>query len=114
MESPDSSDPHPRTDPIDEAFRSLASERRRAVLSFFHRSPEEVASVDDLVDHVAARSDEEREHVAIGLHHVTLPKLGESGLVEYDSRSRTVRYRGDPMVETLLEAAIAIEDADAA
>lgn len=110
MESPDAFDPHSHTDTIDEAFRTLASERRRAVLYFFHGSSADVASVDDLVDHVAARSDDPRERVAIGLHHVTLPKLGETGVVEYDPRSGTVRYRGDSMVETLLAATKEIED----
>ena len=113
MESPDAPDSTRPTDVIDDVFRTLASERRRAVLYFFHRSADEVASVEDLVDHVAGRGDDP-ENVAVGLHHVTLPKLGDAGVVEYDARSRTVRYREDPLVETMLEVARRIEDADLA
>ena len=114
MEPPDAFDSHPRPSQIDQAFQSLSTERRRTVLYFFHRSSEDVASVGDLVDHVAARNDDDRKHVAIGLHHVTLPRLGEAGVVEYDSRSRTVRYREVPMVETLLKAAAEMENVDIA
>jgi len=37
------------------------------------------------------------------LRHSHLPKLEDAGLVEYDSRSETVRYWSQPSLEELLE-----------
>jgi len=32
--------------------------------------------------------------IAVSLHHATLPKLADAGLLEYDPRSKTARYSG--------------------
>ncbi|UPV99010.1 hypothetical protein M0R88_10780 [Halorussus gelatinilyticus] len=47
--------------------------------------------------------------VRIDLAHVHLPKLDDAGLVAYDHDSGRVRYRGDPTVEQLLDAAASME-----
>lgn len=41
--------------------------------------------------------------MAIDLHHRDLPKLEAAGLVEYDARSRTVRYDDHPALEAYLD-----------
>jgi len=88
----------------DELFRALANGRRRLVLRQLATTDGDVASVDDLVDEIVARADlpVDRERVAVALHHGALPHLDEAGLVEYDARSRTVRYRETPQVERAL------------
>lgn len=46
----------------------------------------------------------ERDQLAVKLVHSHLPKLAEYGVIEYDPRSGTVRYRPDEQVETVLDA----------
>lgn len=79
----------------------LANERRRLVLQYFKDASDHVARWDDLaayiIKHSADESDEER--VRIRLHHVDLPKLDEAGFIEYDPRSKAVRYQLRSSVE---------------
>ena len=88
----------------DELHRALADGRRRLVLRQLATTDGDVASVDDLVDEIVTRADlpVDRERIAVALHHGALPHLDEAGLVEYDARSRTVRYRETPQVERAL------------
>lgn len=71
------------------------------VLRYFDRRSTDVATVDELTEVVCERtqSDTGEQTVAIQLHHSTLPKLDDVGLVDYDSRSRTVRHVGPPTME---------------
>jgi len=96
---------------LDDLFRALAASRRRAVCRYFESTGDDVADVADLVDFVVgeergARTDDPSEHraeVAVGLHHVHLPRLDAAGLVEYDHRGGSVRYRGDSSAKAILE-----------
>ena len=99
------------TPPIDEVFELLSNDCRRRVCLFLRRTGIEVATLDDLVEALAsAESDEERERLAINLHHRHLPKLDEAGIVDYDPRSNTARYWGQPTVEKWAEHVEAIDD----
>ncbi|USZ73526.1 DUF7344 domain-containing protein [Natronosalvus halobius] len=60
-------------------------------------------SLDALAITLGQGSHESEEHIAVQLRHSTLPRLSESGLIEYDARSQTIRYWGNPMVEEVLE-----------
>jgi len=111
-ESPHGPAPSPGGyDPFDAAFSTLADEHRRDVLRYFSQSGATVASVDDLVDHAVERdgTPRERDHVRLAFRHATLPRLAESGVVEYDERSGTVRYRADPTIERLLGLVVELE-----
>ncbi|WP_425556770.1 DUF7344 domain-containing protein [Haladaptatus pallidirubidus] len=44
-----------------------------------------------------------RKPLRIQLYHCHLPKLVKENLIEYDSRSQTIRYHGSDRVEVLLE-----------
>lgn len=92
---------------------TLADEHRRQVVRYFQTDGNTVASVDDLVEHVAGWevSASDRERLAVTLHHVTLPRLDAAGVVEYDARSHTARYREAPSLERLLTLATEIEEA---
>lgn len=96
---------------LDEVFDALADSRRRHALSYLSEKTGDAATLSELVAEVVAReSDRERdfeyyESVAIELHHRHLPKLEESGLVEYDERSQTVRYHERPRVQAYLSLA---------
>lgn len=96
--------------PLDARLDALSNARRRAVCRHFAGSETEVAGLDELVDVVAdaqrRRSsdgpDGDRHAVETQLYHVDIPKLSEVDVVEFDPRSGTVRYLGDPFVEEVL------------
>lgn len=86
-------------------FAVLSDGHRREVLCHLRSAEDGVATVDDLVEDVLAGdgSADDRERVEVELRHAILPKLAEEGYVEYDARSRTVRYRGGPLLERVLD-----------
>ena len=96
-----------RSIPIDERFGALARTDRRAVIQFFRDESTEEATLDDLVTGIVDGSywDTDESHARLRLHHFTLPKLADTGILDYDPRSKTVRYRGQPAVEQLLDTA---------
>lgn len=94
-------------------FDLLVDRRRRYLLYSLDQSPDAVTSLDELTGRVLdweRRMDAGNEptaelerQVRISLHHTHLPKISEAGLVEYDSRSETVRKRDVPSVAALVE-----------
>jgi predicted transcriptional regulator len=84
--------------PVDELFDVLTDVRRRHVLSVLS-GRQSAMDVESLSDAVAAReydadpsvlSESTIHEVHVTLHHVHLPKLADSGLIEYDRDDRTV------------------------
>lgn len=92
----------PSPEAVDEYLHVLANEQCRAVVAYFARRSTETATIDDLAAFVRdqTRQDDDAERIRIRLHHVTLPRLAEYGVIEYDPRSNTARYRGRPTLET--------------
>lgn len=93
-------------------FELLASSRRRYALYRMHASRTGVVQMDDLVEHVAKleadgneAGNDHRDRIRIDLGHNHVPRLVEAGLVEYDQRSRTLRYRECPSLTEWLEHA---------
>lgn len=90
---------------LDATLELLANHDRRCILEYLMESPRETATVDELVEHLVERKAErtgERpgsDHVLTTLHHVHVPKLADSGVVEYDARSQELRYRSDDRLE---------------
>jgi hypothetical protein len=82
----------------------LMSEDRRRVLQFFLERDERVATMDEVANHLAAPDGgfEEPERAKVALHHALLPKLADTGVLEYDSQSNRTRYRGHKRLEALL------------
>lgn len=91
---------------VEQVFSLLSAENTRHVLLYFYDSSESVASLDQLADCVASHRDEhspgDPDDVATVLHHSTLPKLADAGVVDYDRRHHTVRYWGHPTVDAHL------------
>lgn len=108
----DSSGYTPQTGQItlDELHSSLASERRRLVLSYLVTHSEVALSIDDLVDvvvgcetpHVGPQS--QRSRIEIDLYHVHLPKLADAGVIDYDPVAETAQYVGSEQLDSLLTA----------
>lgn len=97
---------------IDALFLALADEHRYHILRYFQWSEEPVASLDELSASLVEREElpDDRNGISIALHHCHLPRLADTGLVEYDSRSRTVRYWGHPMLERIQRLVSATEE----
>ena len=94
-----------RGESLSDVLDALADEKRRYALHFFQSQTKNVASVEDLAEYILARECEADDvnHVRVALHHQDLPNLDDAGLIDYDARSNTVRYRGDSTTEGLLE-----------
>lgn len=88
----------------DEAFAVLSDSRRRGVVNYL-ANQQEVAGLDELATAIAEREvdgepDEELvDRLSTELHNVHLPRLADEQVVEYDPRSDTVRYWGQPTLE---------------
>ena len=82
----------------DRIFDILSSPRRRYVLYFLRTEPNPI-QLTDLAEHVAAwendttveeLSTQQRKRVYVSLYQTHLPKLAETGLVNYDEESGDV------------------------
>lgn len=117
-------EPHDRSIPVgrrelestfetgfDEALSLLCNHRRRDVLYYLREH--DLASVDTLATEIAAAelgcapadvTATDREPILIDLQQHHLPKLADSGVLEYDRRSGAVRWASpsDP-VRSLLD-----------
>jgi|GEM_PF-539049 len=76
----------------DAALDALADRRRRSVVERVARVDEPI-ELDDLADRVAD-SDDDRDDVAIDLHHRHLPKLDDAGFLTYDAEDRRIDDAG--------------------
>lgn len=85
---------------VDDYLSVLARDNCRTVLQYFSENPTDVATVGDLAEFICEREGlKDRAHVEISLYHLALPKLADAGLVDYDARSKTVRYRTTVPIE---------------
>ncbi|WP_449271946.1 DUF7344 domain-containing protein [Haloterrigena gelatinilytica] len=84
----------------DRLLQLLCHHHRRQTLRFLERQPNNTATIDELLAHLDSLQD--GASVSGELHHVHLPKLDESTLIEWDSRSETIRYYPNPLCEELL------------
>lgn len=85
---------------VDDYLSVLAHDDCRAVLQYASENPTDVATLGDLAEFVCTREEtDDRTRVEISLHHSTLPKLADAGLINYDARSKTVRYRATVPIE---------------
>ncbi|MHB9285936.1 hypothetical protein ACKVMT_02715 [Halobacteriales archaeon Cl-PHB] len=81
-----------------ESFRALADDVRLELLGFMAEAEADVFELEILADRLADRVDGlTARDFGVRLHHVHLPLLADLGALEYDPRSRTVRF--DPRAE---------------
>jgi hypothetical protein len=101
---------------LDELLGVLADERRRCLLAYLFDRDATAASFEAVTDGVLAelerrqRRRPEREVLAADLRHRHLPRLADAGVLEYDSRSRTVRVYGHERLERLYERIRPLEE----
>jgi hypothetical protein len=97
------------TPSIETVFEILRDERRRDICRFLVAGAQSVVTVEEIADELAA-DEGERRRLALNCHHRHLPKLDDAGLIEYDARSNTVRYWGQPTLEKWLEHLEHVDD----
>ena len=101
--------------PLNHVFKLLANRHRRHALSYLVGMDDDTATLGELCGYVAARhanagtAPKHDDELAIGLHHIHLPKLEAAGVIEYDARSQTIRYHGQLLLEQALVIAEQIE-----
>ncbi|MDS0475368.1 hypothetical protein [Natrinema sp. 1APR25-10V2] len=91
----------------------MADRRRRYVLYYLHEASGDAVEYSDLIEAIAnwetppgdEPPDDHREEVEIALQHHHLPRLEEHGIVDYDPRSRMIRYWDDLSEEDWIEEA---------
>ncbi|WP_207591631.1 DUF7344 domain-containing protein [Halomontanus rarus] len=84
----------------------LADHHRRIVLSTLRNSADDVATVRELAIEVSDRGSVGEEQATVELRHSMIPRLVDSGLVEYDERSGTVRYQPHCGLDRLLDCVV--------
>ncbi|AGB36613.1 DUF7344 domain-containing protein [Natronococcus occultus] len=101
---------------LDSLLEVLADERRRCLLAYLLDRDAATASLEAVTDGVLVelerrqRRRPEREVLAADLRHRHLPRLADVGVLEYDSRSQTVRVHGHERLEQLYERIRALEE----
>ncbi|MFC6732205.1 hypothetical protein [Haladaptatus sp. DYSN1] len=95
VQSEPHADSEPTVEPLtqDDIFHLLQNERRRAVLRYLAQSDEDSVRMRDVAEQVAAWENDttvqqlhsdERQRVYIALYQTHLPKLDDSGVIEYN------------------------------
>lgn len=93
----------------DTAFMILKNRRRREVLRYLAQA-DEVATLDTLARHIAAKengideraiSSSQRKRVYIGLYQAHLPKMDDAGVVAFDKHRGRIELR--PGAEVVLD-----------
>lgn len=81
----------------------LADEERRRVISQLRANDGIGMTLEDLAAACPTDDPDATTVTPARLHHVTLPKLSAADLVHYDREAKTVEYRGNNAVETILD-----------
>lgn len=92
----------PQSHAPDELLTALANAHCRAVLRYFRDAPEPTTTVTALARQLTD-TDRTTDREAIRLHHRTLPRLDDAGLLDYDPVDHTVRYQPTERVVSLLD-----------
>lgn len=100
------------TEHHDVIFDVLSVARRRYLIYYLLTLDGNVAELEAAVNAVCRYEaagtegdDAPRENVRIDLHYTQVPRLAEAGILDYDRRQRTIRFRGDPALEEWAEHA---------
>lgn len=96
---------------LDRLLSALADAQRRQVLDCLVSAREDDVTVGELAEQVERRGPgTDPEQVAVRLHHATLPRLDDAGLVDYRPESKVVSYRGDGLRDGARELVAAVTE----
>lgn len=88
---------------VGEVLGAVANPRCRHLLSVLDAHEGVQLTIESVLDEMGVIGEQERQHWYIALQHNHLPRLEEFGIVDWDRRASTVRYRGCPLVAEALE-----------
>lgn len=96
---------------LDDVLDLLADHHRRYTLYYLVSTDAEVLDYDQVCEYLAndCPTEEDVQEQRVLLHHKTLPRLAEAGVVDFDSRSETIRYRGADDLAALVDLLVAAE-----
>ena len=99
------------TNSLDACLELVSDRHRRRVVHHLRHGTDGTTTLEDLVERLHSEgcdgksgSLQDREQLAIQLHHTHLPKLAEYGVLEFEFGSGTVRYQADEQVEEILDS----------
>ncbi|MGA9400530.1 hypothetical protein [Haladaptatus sp.] len=84
---------------VDDWLEVLADRNCRYVLRMAMNAPDGVLTVEELT----ATDELRKRSLETNLRHITLPKLWDLHLIDYDERTGTIRYDSHPAFEELFE-----------
>ncbi|WP_435346395.1 DUF7344 domain-containing protein [Haloarchaeobius sp. HRN-SO-5] len=93
-------EPESETLPLDIVFEIIRNERRRLVLQYLDEIDEDEVTLSDLAEHIAAiendttvqsLSAQQRKRVYVGLYQCHLPKMADSGIVDFNKNRGIIR-----------------------
>lgn len=98
--------PEYTTEEINQRFELLDQYERRCIIHFLQEAETGHVSTSDVVSYLQKHDQltDERDKLKTTLQHQHFPKLASTAVLDFDPRSDTVRYRGDELVEALLES----------
>ena len=98
---------------LDTLLHILSDRYRRQLLYYAVEEEQDVLQHSEVVDHLIRWNSDlgaaDRDPLQARLHHVVLPKLADAGLLDYDTRSKTIRYRGDSCLDEYIPLLSAVE-----
>lgn len=103
----------PTASDVESLLRVLADNGDRAVIDHLRDSTKEVVSLEELAGEIRLQDGGGQLRTSfsaeVELHHVTLPRLADSGLIDYDSNDRIIEYHGHPQVDTMMDDRLPLE-----
>ena len=93
---------------IERTLRIVADPCRRSILTQLIDGEETVVATDTLVDRLKPENPPPEtglthaDPLLIDIHHTHLPKLEDANLIEYDPRTKTIRYTPNERVKRVL------------
>lgn len=84
---------------LDRVFETLSDGQRRRMLIYLSESSDGTATVEELVELLG----DDPYRTETRLRHVHLPRLKATSAVDYDDRTETIRYRGGPLLERMID-----------
>lgn len=94
---------------LDTALEAISHYQRREILCYLRDSPDNVQSLDAIIEHLIDIETERggsvpgEDHLLSVLVHVHAPKLDTLGIISYDITSGEVQYYPNEKFERVLE-----------
>lgn len=98
---------------IDDKLNVLSNSYRRGMIYSLNSMEEDAVTYEKLLDEMIEEdyiSEQERENLRLEMDHVHLPKMDESGLIDYDRRTKTIRSIMGEDINQLLDSVQELEE----